>query len=127
MTKKTEQIVVRLPSELRRRAEKAASEAGEGLSAFIRDAIYLYAHFSHPAFMQTVRRLSEMYGVGDSLAIENVVIHYVAEKIAREQVLGEETDTPPEFQKGEKGIVRGHELLEKLIIEFARKFEAEKE
>ncbi len=121
-------INIRVPEELKGRAEKAAKKAGVGFSEFVRDALHLYTHFSHPSFMKTVQQIAALYGMGNSLVIQNIVLRYAAENLAAERVFGIEEELPsvPEFQRTRTGIKTDDELLKDLVDVFTEKFEVEK-
>ncbi len=121
-------INIRVPEELKKRADASAKKAGIGFSQFVREALHLYSHFSHPAFMQSVRHIAELYGVGESMVIQNVLLRYAAEDIAAEKVFGAEEELPsvPEFRRTRTGTKTGEPLLNELVEIFTEKFEVEK-
>ncbi len=118
---------IRLPEELKKRAEKAASKSGVSLTKFIQDALHLYTHFD-PTVIKTVGHIGEQYGIGESLVIQNILLRYVAEQIAAEAVFGVEEELPnlPEFRRLRTGIKTGEDLLNELVEIFTEKFEVEK-
>lgn len=121
-------INIRVPEELKKRADASAKKAGIGFSQFVREALHLYTHFSHPAFMKTVRHFADRYGIGESMVIQNVMLRYAAEDIAAEKVFGAEEELPsvPEFRRTRTGTKTGEPLLNELVKIFTEKFEVEK-
>ena len=121
---KDEKVLVnfRIPIVLKERLEKMAKEQGQSLTGFVQDAFHFVA-FMDPPFWPTVRNLAEIHNVGESRVVQNIVLRYVAEQMALDEVWGDTPRLQTEWSKTQKGTtLTGKELIERLKNEFVVAF-----
>ncbi len=113
----------RIPIELKKRLEEVAKQRGRSLTGFAQEAFHFVANVD-AAFWPTITDLAEIHGIGESRVVQNIVLRYVAEQLALDEVYG--PDTPrlrTEFAKTQKGTtLTGAELIERLKAEFVAAF-----
>ena len=69
-------VSFQIPSGLKDKSDKAAAALSMSFSPFVRKSLHLCAHFD-PAFWSTIEHLAEIYGVGESKVLSNIVTRYV--------------------------------------------------
>ncbi|MCX5835117.1 MAG: hypothetical protein NTV99_11545 [Deltaproteobacteria bacterium] len=93
------------------------------MTGFAQEAFNLVANVD-AAFWPTITELAEIHGIGEGRVVQNIVLRYVAEQLALDEVYG--ADTPrlaTEFAKTQKGeTLTGVDLIEKLKAEFVARF-----
>jgi hypothetical protein len=116
-------VSFQIPLALKRKAEERAEERKVSFSLFMRRAVKLYADFS-PAAWEEVERLADAFAIEESRVIENILLRYVAEQEAFEQVHGPDTNrVASEFSRTQKGTtLASRDLIEKLRGEFVTAF-----
>jgi len=125
MQNPNEKVLVnfRIPLALKNKLEEAARARGKSLTGFAQEAFHLVANVD-PAFWPTITDLADMHGLSESRVVQNIVLRYVAEQLALDEVYG--PDTPrlaTEFAKTQKGTtLTGMELIERLKAEFVTVF-----
>ena len=112
MEEKDDYIQIRLSSESKKRIRKITEERGQKMSAFLRDSIELLADLDAP-FWDTIQHIANMFNITPGQAIQNIIIRYSAENIAREKVFADSSYYAMEFQADADGnLLSGIDLLD---------------
>jgi hypothetical protein len=113
----------RIPLGLKQRLEKAAKGRGRSLTGFAIEAFQLAANVD-PSFWSTITDIAEIHGLSEARVIQNIVLRYLAEQLALDEVYGPDAPRlPTEFTKTQKGqTLTGIDLIERLKAEFVQEF-----
>jgi len=119
---KTIEIKIGVTQEIIDKCRQLSEKHECDIEEIYKDAISLYANFdSH--LMPSVTSLAFKYKVGESKIIQNIIIRYFAEQMAREEVFGETERFVPEFLIINNKPYTGIDLFETLKRNFINQFE----
>jgi len=112
MEEKDELIQVRISSKSKQRIKNIAKERGQNMSDFLRESVDFLVAFDTP-FWQTIEHISGMFNIAPAEVVQNVIVRYSAENIAREKVFPESSYYAMEFQNDADGnLLTGLDLLD---------------
>jgi len=123
---KTTTIAFRVTQRIHQRLGYEAKQKGVSVSDLARDKVAGKPDLL-PGTQQMTKALAEGLGIPEDVVIENIVIRYLAEKTAMEQIWGTAPAILPEFTSTPSGTLTGEELMDFLAGHFRRQFERERE
>ena len=103
-----------LPKKLEEQVELAAALREMSPDQFINESLSLCAKLS-PAVWPTITEIAHKNRVSESLAVQNIIIQYLAWQIAWEEVYPDKDCPTPEFSRVKGGVVTGERLLNDMV------------
>jgi hypothetical protein len=103
-----------LPKKLEKQVELAAALREMSPDQFINESLSLCANLS-PAIWPTITEIAHKNRVSESLAVQNIIIRYLAHQIAWEKANPNIECPTPEFSQVKGGVATGERLLNALV------------
>jgi hypothetical protein len=103
-----------LPKKLEEQVELAAALREMSPDQFINESLSLCAKLS-PAIWPTITEIAHKNRVSESLAVQNIIIQYLAWQIAWEEIFPDKDCPTPEFSRVKGGVATGERLLNDLV------------